>query len=277
MGHPILDFSDFEEVPPKSFILSGCRGCLNTMRTLLSSCFSYIYATFIINCFSACMNCTSYTILPYMQRTWIQRNIFGSNIYLVVLVVMIMYLYFGSFISDLYCPYGYQFIFDIIGVIVFLFLMTDIVLRCLAEENYFKIHFPWLSYLSGVNGLGDLDTRSVSSAGSGFGASSVGGFSSTVHTEGGTDVRRYFSGISFGSVYFWSDLISTLTILFEISWINPNAYGEIIKDIILNSSNNTWTLPKETKEIEEFVYIIGQTLRLSRLVGIMIKHKIYNL
>ena len=108
-----------------------------------------------------------------------------------------MLVLFGYQIRLLWIPPSGDEAFDYVMTITFAFFILDILVRICVEPNYFNFQI------------------SNAYRGSGFGETKT---------------------CSLGSFLFWCDLISTATILYEISFINKELYTESEMTIVLNEN-----------------------------------------
>jgi hypothetical protein len=111
---------------------------------------------------------------------------------------------FGSQIQHLWMAPAGDIVFDVLSTITFAFFVLDMTIRIIAEPNYFQVG------------------TSSTSGGGAYSGSGGGGESS-------------MDCLVLGSFMFWCDLVSTVVILYDISYINKGHYGVVDVDIQLKS------------------------------------------
>jgi len=144
--------------------------------------------------FSCCTHCWHSTAMKVVKA--ILKKTIRSVVWRAMVIIFSIYLLFGSQIRHLFIPSSMDAAFDIISLVVFGFFILDMVIRMIIFPNYFSIG---CCNTSGVNGGNDVQT-----------------------------------GFVFGSFVFWCDLVSTITLLYDISWINEGEYCVKEVEIQLN-------------------------------------------
>uniref|UniRef100_A0A7S4JJH8 Guanylate cyclase domain-containing protein n=1 Tax=Odontella aurita TaxID=265563 RepID=A0A7S4JJH8_9STRA len=125
-------------------------------------------------------------------------RIIGSLWWSVVLSFFTVVLFFGSQIQDLLCPASSDVVWDVIFTMALVILSFDLILRSLAEPNFFALS------LGGRILFGrDRSRHSEEAYSSG--------------ESPGCCQNKWFR---IGSFMFWCDFISTMTLLYDISYIN---------------------------------------------------------
>lgn len=120
-----------------------------------------------------------------------------SWVYGVPFLFFTLLLLFGESVQYLWCPKSSDLAFNYLYTIGFAFFGIDVVMRCYVSPAYFVFEFFGLDYRFDAQG-----TRRPRPPPGGL----KGGWGESV--------------IKIGSFMFWCDVISTLTLLYDISWIN---------------------------------------------------------
>lgn len=141
--------------------------------------------------------CQWLTVPSYVRKHYF-KLVMDSRLWRGTLVLFTIALIFGAQMRDLFCPRQADFVFDILFLTMFGFFLVDIIMRMDVEPNYFVFQAFGRGEVSLDNSCSCLD-------------------------------------IQVGSFIFWCELIATLTLLFEISFISDTEFGIKTVDIKLNS------------------------------------------
>jgi hypothetical protein len=153
------------------------------------------------SCWSRCCACFSCLAWPAGSRHDFLGRIIKSRSWKFILVVFTLLLLFGPQFRDLFIPKDGDTAMDIIFMVALVFFTLDILIRIDVEPNYFS--FDLFCRRQRPQASGDL-------GGMGCGSCRLGSF------------------------LFWCDVISTLTLLYEISFINHNHFDELEINIRLD-------------------------------------------
>jgi hypothetical protein len=129
--------------------------------------------------------------------------ILNSRVWRTCMVIFAFVLLFGEQIRSLFLPPASDNYVDTLFVISILFFLTDIAMRCDAEDGYFTSHCCCCP----SNSV-DLTSSTSSSC---------------------------LSFLSCGSFLFWCDLLSTIALLYDISWIRKRWFSDATVEILLNN------------------------------------------
>lgn len=135
---------------------------------------------------------------PRWLNRWYQSS--QSTAWKVLYIFFSLFLLFGPPIQALTVDRAGDIVFEVLRNMMLVFFVSDMVLKCLTEKEYFEC-----------------------ACGHGKEANGATAAAATVGAEG-KDLG-IVSCCSFGSFLFWCDLISTFAILFDLSYINPNQIG----------------------------------------------------
>jgi hypothetical protein len=156
------------------------------------------------NCWSRCCGCFSCLAWPADSRRYFLGRIIQSRSWKFILIVFTLLLLFGPQIRDMYISKDGDTAMDVIFMCALVFFTLDILIRIDVEPNYFSF---------------DLFCRRGQ------------------RKEGSSDLATGWMGCGsygLGSFLFWCDVISTLTLLHEISFINRDHFDEIQINIQLD-------------------------------------------
>ena len=152
--------------------------------------------------------------LPEFLRDRYERQYFfllvmTSPVWRLLMALCILLLLFGSQVQNLWCDKDYDTVFDVLYTIALCIFCVDIVLRMLSVPGYVSFNCKPL-------------------------------YNRIAKFLGRTPRTRYHyyddePFIHIGSFLFWCDVISTLTLLYEISYINKNQTEIRATDIRLDS------------------------------------------
>lgn len=153
--------------------------------------------------FSGCFSCFSFLAWPADSRRSFLGRIIRSRSWKFILIVFTLFLLFGPQIRDMYISKDGDTAMDVIFMTALVFFTVDILIRIDVEPNYF----------------------------------SFGLFCRRQRSQGSSDMATGWmgcGGYGLGSFLFWCDVISTLTLLHEISFINRDHFDEVRIDIRLD-------------------------------------------
>jgi hypothetical protein len=156
------------------------------------------------SCWSRCCGCFSCLAWPADSRHYFLGRIIQSRSWKFILIVFTLLLLFGPQIRDMYISKDGDTAMDVIFMCALVFFTLDILIRIDVEPNYFSF---------------DLFCRRGQ------------------RKEGSSDLATGWMGCGsygLGSFLFWCDVISTLTLLHEISFINRDHFDEIQINIQLD-------------------------------------------
>jgi hypothetical protein len=155
-------------------------------------------------CWSRCCGSFSCLAWPAESRRYFLGRIIQSRSWKFILVVFTLLLLFGPQIRDMYISKDGDTAMDVIFMCALVFFTLDILIRIDVEPNYFSF---------------DLFCRRGQ------------------RKEGSSDLATGWMGCGsygLGSFLFWCDVVSTLTLLHEISFINREHFDEIHINIRLD-------------------------------------------
>jgi len=158
-------------------------------------------------------------------------------------------LLFATNIQDAWFPETWDEVFDAFFIFGFGLLAIDIVTRSIVFPSYFDVTFDCskciLSRCCGCSGNSSRDgmggTNRRSPRGLSSGASSGG--SSVALSESGTG-NGFCGFFNVGSFVFWCDLIATLTVLYDISYLMKFAHEGDTWCVHIDESNNVVPKPE---------------------------------
>ena len=162
---------------------------------------------FVCSFSSLCRGCLPEFLIDPYERQYFFLIVLRGTIWRFLMCCCILLLLFGSHIQNLWCDKAYDGVFDILYTIAFGMFCLDIALRSLVEPGYIGCNFASLR-------------RQFSRWRKG-------------RRRGGYDDDS-FTKFYIGSFLFWCDIISTFTILYDISYINKMQTQEKTRDIVLN-------------------------------------------
>jgi hypothetical protein len=135
-----------------------------------------------------------------------------SVIWKTLFVIFSLFLLFGAPIQYLAVDETGENVFEVLRTIMLAFFVMDMGVRCATEPDYFVCTFCGGGSSSALGGL------------------QVAGRHNLMYAD-----SKDSTPCAVGSFLFWCDLISTLAILYDLSYVNPNANGVWSVDIGLNS------------------------------------------
>jgi class 3 adenylate cyclase len=156
------------------------------------------------SCWSRCCGCFSCLAWPADSRRYFLGRIIQSRSWKFILIVFTLLLLFGPQIRDMFIDKAGDTAMDIIFMTALVFFTLDILIRIDVEPNYFSF---------------DLFCRRQ-------------------RPQASSDLASGWMGCGsygLGSFLFWCDVVSTLTLLHEISFINRDRFDEIQINITLDS------------------------------------------
>jgi class 3 adenylate cyclase len=179
-----------------------------------------------------------WSVWPPESRKSFWRRIFTSRLWRFLLVVFSILLLFGAQMRTLLLPKSTDLFVDLLFTVMFFFFVADIAMRVDAEPNYFGMRV-WC--------------RTPESA------------SEHINMEG-------CGNCELGSFIFWCEVISTLALLYEISFIAKDNFAERDMVIRLNefgAPNGGLDGVNEAIPVErelDLIVIIAKTARLARFI-----------
>lgn len=142
--------------------------------------------------------------IPPAAMDWINHRLINTRVWNGFTILFTVVLLFGTQIQDLWCPKSSDVAFDVLFTCSFIFLIFDVLLRSVADPSYF------------VFTVGRRDFRSLD------------GESTFVRSDA---LCGLHTCIQIGSFMFWCDLLSTLSLLWDISYIGGLRTAMITVDI----------------------------------------------
>ena len=130
--------------------------------------------------------------IPPAVMDWINHHLINTRVWNGFTILFTVILLFGTQIQDLWCPKSSDVAFDVLFTCSFIFLIIDVLLRSVADPSYF------------VFTVGRRDFRSLD------------GESAFVRSDA---LCGLHTCLQIGSFMFWCDLLSTLSLLWDISYI----------------------------------------------------------
>jgi len=171
-------------------------------------------------------------------------TVLNSKPYRILLIVLTFILLFGAPIQTLVIPKAGDDACNAVFMATFVVFIVDICMRIDAEPNYFAFSFCGVpkprtwdeddddANGGGGGGHGDGDgggasgpTGGSGTVGGGGGGGGGDGDNSSLRSASAADAgkgRNGCCGIELGSFLFWADLVSALTLLHEISFIDTS-------------------------------------------------------
>ena len=150
-----------------------------------------------------CYRCLPEFLRDRYERQYTVLVIMTSPVWRLVVCLCILLLLFGAQVQNLWCDPSYDTMFDILYTIAFGVFLIDISMRILVVPGYIGFKYKTLMNL----------LRSL--------------FCTRPFQQKKNDSRRNYydhgdrwSNIHIGSFLFWCDVVSALSILYEISYIN---------------------------------------------------------
>lgn len=149
--------------------------------------------------------------VPEIRRDSFSAPVLNSHAWKAVLTVFSAILLFGEQIRELFLPPSADNYVDAVFVLVLVFFSADILMRCDVEDNYFvRCRRP----TECCGGNGNFNNNG------------------NINSNGAC---RCGCCCSCGSFLFWCDLLSTLTLFYDISWIGVRHFSELSYDISLGN------------------------------------------
>jgi hypothetical protein len=164
-----------------------------------------------------------------LRPRWLNRfHAFTKSIVWRILYIFFsIFLLFGSSIQDLLVGPDIDIAFEVIRNIMLAYFILDMMIRCVTDKEYF---------VCTVGGEGsESATTTIPTT-----RPSVAGYNnatsrSTRYSTAHHDARDMHPSCTVGSFLFWCDVVSTLAILYDLSYVNNNANGLRQVEIGLNS------------------------------------------
>ena len=130
--------------------------------------------------------------IPPAVTDWINHRLINTRVWNGLTIFFTVVLLFGTQIQDLWCPKSSDLAFDVLFTCSFVFLIVDVLLRSVADPSYFLFT------------VGKRDFRSSD------------GEPAYTRSDALCGLHNCFQ---IGSFMFWCDLLSTLSLLWDISYI----------------------------------------------------------
>lgn len=135
-----------------------------------------------------------------------------SIVWRILYIFFSLFLLFGSPIQELTVDVRGDIVFSVVRNIMLAYFLSDMMVRCITDRDYF---------VCTVRG-GSMNPTTLPSAPL---SGSPGGGGGARHSMSYMDAKEMHSPCIIGSFLFWCDLISTLAILYDLQYINPNVNG----------------------------------------------------
>ena len=173
------------------------------------------------------------------RKRYINQHVLNSRMWKIVLIFFTLILLFGAQIRDLFIPQAGDPAVDAVFIVAFLFFLVDILLRMDAERNYFHLYLcGCIRYSSGVakDATSSTDYYHHGNNNNNTNPSKFGDGATT-----GSSLKCCGRPFQVGSFLFACDLVSTITLLREISFIMKRNFDEQYVDIELDR----WGMPAD--------------------------------
>jgi hypothetical protein len=127
-----------------------------------------------------------------------------------------LFLLFGSSIQDLWMGADGDIVFEVIRNIMLAYFVWDMLIRCLTDKEYFVC----------TVGGGSASAMTPTASGTPLaGSNNAASGGPTRHSMTHFDAKEMHPQFATGSFFFWCDLVSTLAILYDLSYVNKNSNG----------------------------------------------------
>ena len=172
---------------------------------------------------------STYSFSPYQSyesgqiKRLKMKLLIHSRVWQILSVAFMIVLLFGPQVRDLWSPKTYDILWDVIFILCIVFLCTDVLLRCFVIPSYFPFQVG-KKRIDGSVGTAATNTATIASqsvmAGSVGASVAASGPGERKATDGrsANDSNTKFV-FKIGSFVFWCDLISTLTLVRDLSLI----------------------------------------------------------
>ena len=169
-------------------------------------------------CANLCRRCVPEFLRDRYERQYFFLVVMTNPVWRFLMCLCILLLLFGSQVQNLWCDPSYDAMFDILYTIAFGVFLVDIAMRILVVPGYIGFKYKTLMNLlmRRCRKKRKNDTRR--------------GRDAMVNED-----RDRWSNIHIGSFLFWCDVVSTCSILYEISYINKMQTDVKAADIHLDS------------------------------------------
>jgi hypothetical protein len=147
-----------------------------------------------------------------------------SMVWKILYVFFSLFLLFGTPIQELSVGHTGDIVFGIIRNIMLAFFVIDMSIRCVTDKEYF---------VCTMRGGSTSSATPTSPTLAGSNAAASGG---NRHSVNYMDAKEMHTPCTIGSFLFWCDLISTVAILYDLQYVNSNAYG--IREIDIGLDDN---------------------------------------
>ena len=193
------------------------NGCWDRVRFCCLSPYHSIknyFARFPTSCVCCCYR------HEHNRPGWLNRvyNFTRSPMWKILYVFFSLFLLFGASIQYLAVDATGDIVFEIIRNIMLACFVIDMIIRCMTDHDYFVC-----TLCGNHNSTSGMLTPGPHTTGGG-----------SINSLAYVDSREESETFAIGSFLFWCDLISTMAILFDLSYINPNVSGIAEVDIALD-------------------------------------------
>jgi hypothetical protein len=171
---------------------------------------------------AACARAFTSCLPPRDRRRPYLKSVLDSRWYKALLIVLTFILLFGAQIRFIFIPAAGDAGCDVVFMAVFCIFWLDIFVRVDVEPNYFHLNICGLTWKK-------------SRRNSGSGGSDSSRNHQRGHSHAGTASGGWCSAFEVGSFLFWCDVVSTLALMQDISFINPSYFSEYAVVILLDS------------------------------------------
>lgn len=156
---------------------------------------------------AACWQCIPEFLVDRYERQYFFLVVMTSPVWRFLMCCCILLLLFGAHIQNLWCDKAYDNVFDILYTVAFGVFCVDITLRILVVPGYIGCNFGSLHRQYARWRKGRRRTM----------------------YDDGSNTKFYI-----GSFLFWCDIVSTLSMLYDISYINKLQTEVRTSDITLD-------------------------------------------
>jgi len=162
--------------------------------------------------------------IPPAVTDWLNHRLINTMVWNGLIILFTVVLLFGTQVQDLWCHKSSDVAFDVLFTCSFVFLIFDVLLRSVADPNYFGFT------------VGRRDFRSLD------------GESAYSRSDAWCGLHTCFQ---LGSFMFWCDLLSTLSLLWDISYIGRLRTATVVVGIEIDDlgipvsfvSNKDYSMP----------------------------------
>lgn len=155
---------------------------------------------------AACARAFAACFPPPESRRAYLKSVLDARGYKALLIVLTFILLFGAQIRFIFIPAAGDTGCDVVFMAVFCVFWVDVVMRIDAEPNYFHLNICGVTWKRNRRSSSGNQQRAQSHAGTASGG--------------------WCSAFEVGSFLFWCDVVSTLALMQDISFINPDYFSE---------------------------------------------------